>query len=164
MNVEVLNSIGTRVIDISLFRSRRGIKVSVKVDPEIEAFFQQWGGGIKERPSYQRLWVPVQKDANPVLVWSYEVTSEMHPRGYNLFHTGGALMDETGNVNLSILRIIGAGEGVTFICESVMSTSELEAVALKLRKAAEQFYSEYVQPVHLNIFVGVRDVRGAHGG
>jgi len=148
---------GERVIDIILQRHREGVRVRVKVKPEVEDFFKRWGGGATEAPSHGRMWKSLSGEK--LTLWSFETPLNGDDNmTYSLFHTGTGFHTDHGNVNLSFIRLVGAVEGKEFICDTVMSRTELDKVAAKLRRAAEHFYTEYIQPVHLNIFVGVRDI------
>jgi hypothetical protein len=158
VNVEIFDSYGQRAIDISLIRHKDGIKVRVKVTPEVEAFFKNIGGGVTDTPRHGRLWRSLI-DGHKLTMWAFErpINADLP---YNLFHGGTDLINEMGNVNMSFVRLCGASEegGREFVCDTVMSRSELDSIALKMRKAAEHLYTEFIQPVHLNIFVGVRDL------
>ena len=148
---------GERVIDINLQRHKLGVKVKVRVTPDVEEFFQRWGGGASEPPSHGRMWKTL-KEGDKLTLWSLETPIQDEDMTYSLFQTGSSLQSDQGLVNLSFIRLVGAVDGKEFICDSVMSRAELERIATKMRRAAEHFYTEYIQPVHFNIFVGVRDM------
>lgn len=149
---------GQRAFDVNLRRHREGIKVEVKIASEMEAFFEQWGGGGQEGLSHGLSWKGVSGEK--LTFWTFETTMPRVdvPETYSLFNTGASLLLGDGMVNLSFIRLVGASTGREFICDCVMSRNELERVAAKMRRAAELFYTEFIQPVHLNVFVGVRDV------
>lgn len=158
MDAVVTNNVGERVIDISLKRHRAGVRVMVKITPEVEAFFQRWGGGVVETATHGRLWN--QLGTERLTFWSLntDFLGGHDEPNYSLYHTGSGLRLDSGLVNLSFIRLCGAMDGKQFLCDAVMSRSEMEKIAAQLRKASEHFYTEYIQKVHLNIFVGVRDV------
>ena len=52
-------------IVLQLSRHRDGIRVHVQVQPEVEAFFTKWSGGLHERPSHGRQWKPATKAPGP---------------------------------------------------------------------------------------------------
>ena|SRR3990167_5865053 len=157
LDASIMNAAGHRVIDISLQRHKKGVKVSVQVTPEIEEFFKRWGGGVAELPGYGRLWEAVGDER--LSIWSFEAPVHNEDMNYSLFHTGGPFKVDGVLINLSFIRLVGASESPKeFICSTVMSKGELEKIASQLRRAAEHFYTEYIQPVNLNIFVGVRDI------
>ena len=106
--------------------------------------------------THGRLWKSLH-DEERLAVWNFD-HARLNDQTYSLTHTGSAFFTENGLVNLSFLRLIGAGDaGVSFICESVVGRSELERISQKLTRASEQFYAEYIQPVHIGIFVSVQD-------
>lgn len=146
-----------RVINIFLKRDRQGIKVRFRVSPEVEAFFRENGGGLEEGPAAGRLWSGLNKEQK-LSFWTFGQRLARDNEGYSLNHTGAALFNEMGGVNLSFIRMVGATEWKDFVCDGVMSQTELNRIADQLRRASTHFYMEYIQPVHLNVFVGVRDV------
>ena len=145
-----------RAVDIRLRRNNQGVKVMVRVVPEVEEFFKRWGGGIAEAPTFGRLWkgLPDEK----LLVWSYDGGRMADGQQYSLSHTGGSFFTENGHVNLSFLRLIGASDGREFMLDTVMSKPELDRIGARLVRASEQFYVDFIQPVDLNIYVAVRDL------
>ena len=151
------NQAGEKVIAIDLLRSRLGVRMKIRIHPDIEDFFKRWGGGGQTGNEFGRLWQPFTV-GDKLQYWTFAPTKAKED-GFYLHTTGGPLILEDGTTNLSMLRIVGASQGVDFIYDAVMSKSEMEKVAAKLRKAAERFYLEYIQPVHMQIFVGVRDMR-----
>ena len=149
-----VNQAGQRVIAVDLLRHRKGIRVKVRIDPEIEAFFQQWSGGAQEGPVFGRNWKAF-KDGEKLAFWSF---GERTPdEGFSLQHTGGHFFTEQDVVNISFLRLVGASSGIEFIHEGVMGRSEMEKIGEKLRRAFGRFYTEYIQPVHIQ--VSVRDMQ-----
>lgn len=149
-----------KAVNCWLQRHKSGVKVTVKVIPEIEDFFKTWGGGFQEGPQYGRLWKPMKSDGTQLSFWGYEKAAE-EETNYSLNKTGAALFDEYhgSGVNISFLRMVGAsGEnGCEFMVESPMSTEEMDRVGTAIVKAGEQFYLNYIRPVNINCFVGVID-------
>lgn len=158
LDAGITNAAGDQVITIDLIRHRMGVKVKVHVAHHVEEFFKHWGGGVSGPPSAGRIWQVVHPQDPPLRVWSFDVAvnaDESQP--YSLFHTGSGFITDHGTINLSFIRLVGASEGRSLIVDTVVSRTELERIALRLRKAEEQFYAEYIQSVHLSIFVGVKD-------
>jgi hypothetical protein len=149
-------------IVMKLWRHDRGVLVNVKLDPSIEAFFRRWGGDIKEPVTYHGpIWTPVKPKIDPSLeVWNYNPTSDDEPPPYSLYRAGYPLI-ENGQANISFLRLVGAGtpDGVSFVCDMVVSRPELERTANKLIRASELFYQEYIQPVGLRLSVKTEELR-----
>ena len=157
MDAGITTMAGVKVIDIILRRHKLGIKVKVKIAPEIEEFFKQWGGGVQEAPRFGRLWK--HKSNDKLLVWSFDANLQRDEEAsYSIVHTGGPLRTDVGTVNISFLRLVGAVEGTSFIYDAVVSKQELEKLATRIRKAAESFYTDYIQQVNMNIFVGIREL------
>lgn len=155
----------SEAIDIKLGRHRLGVRVYVRVLGEVEEFFRHWGADISEPPAYGRLWRPLPNTPDgpdrELRVWNFEggrsgVDGES--RRYSLVHTGAGFYTDGGNVNLSLIRLVGASEGRSFIVEAVHSTEELDKIAQRLAVAGEQFYSGYIQPKNVRVFVGVHNL------
>jgi hypothetical protein len=147
-----------RSVDCWLSRHKSGIKVSVKVVPEVENFFKQWGGGLEEGPAHGRLWRPA--DDRPIRLWSFDTNLKDENLQYDLMKTGTNLVnDYDGSVNISFLRLVGASEpgGRAFILEAPISYPELERIAQRITRVSEQFFLNYVQPVNINVYVGTVD-------
>lgn len=145
-----------RSVDCWLRRHKMGIKVKVRVKPEIEEFFRQWGGGVEIPPTHGRLWRAL--DDKPITLWSFE--EPLKDGRYDLVSAGASLLNSyEGTPNLSFLRIVGASgpEGREFIVESVASTEEIERISNKIGRAGDQFYLDYIRPVNINIYVGTMD-------
>ena len=79
---------------------------------------------------------------------------------YNIHATGRELLLDDNVINLSFLRLVGATDGVEFIIETLTSYEQLKKLAEQCRKAAEAFYTEYIQSVGVRISVSVDEVRG----
>ena len=158
-------STSNRVINVFLRSHADGVKVSVKVAPHVEAFFQKWGGGGQERPTAGRLWKPIparsadDPPSLPIMVWSFIGLNRDNER-YTLGLSGGPLIVDDV-INLSCLRLVGASgdAGVDFICDMVISKTELKRIADRFLAASEQFYGEYLQSVGMRISLSVDEVR-----
>lgn len=145
---------GNDAIDIEIRRHRYGIKLKVKVLPEVESFFEQWGGGLQERPTHGRLW-----SQEPLTLWAFGLQNigPSVTRPYSLLHSGSTLTIENGHPNISFLRLVGASapEGREIIIEAVMGRSEIVQLAQRISDACNMFYSEYLQDVHMRAVVSV---------
>jgi hypothetical protein len=160
--VEITTS--DRAVSCFLRRCKEGIRVKVKVIPEIEDFFKQWGGEIQQAPAYGRSWLPIPGNDAPLRLWNFEQRLEDRS-DYSLIHSGLPLVVERDAVNVSFLRLVGAseGEGREFIIQSVMGRSELERIASRIVRAGEHFYINYIQPVNLHAYVAVVDITRSGG-
>ena len=148
---------GSDAIDIIIGRHRNGIKLLVKVWPEVEAFFQKWSAGLVERPTAGRLWTPLHPD-QPISLWALNIAN-LAPnaaRPYSLLHTGSGLSVDH-YPNISFLRLQGASqpEGRGIIVEAVMGRSEIPPLAQRISDACNMFYAEYLQDITMRAVVTV---------
>lgn len=137
-------------IDITLSRVRKsgGIKLNIKVWPDVEAFFEHWSGGLQERPGHGRLWRGL--DGLPIQVWGFGM--QVNPsaaRPYSLIHTGSGFYTDNGYPNISFLRAVGASapEGRDIVIEALIGRGEIGTLAQRLSEACNLFYNEYLQQV-----------------
>lgn len=146
--------VSDQAINIELRRHKDGIKVTVKVFPEVEAFFEKWSGGLQEQPGYGRLW-----RFGDGALWTLGAAninpSAMRP--YSLAHGGAGFYLDNGYVNISFLRLVGVSmpEGRSIIVETVMGRGEIAQLAQRLSEACNLFYGEYLQPVNVRAVVSV---------
>lgn len=157
------------VIATQLRRCHQGIRVDVRIVPEVEEFFQKWGGGFAENVSdHGRNWMRIDGGQPSLTAWSFRdlVQGDDEQPSFSLSHIGGPMLIRhqlpSGNYamipNLSFLRLCNAskGTGVSFVADTIMSRTELERLADKIKRASGQFYEEFIKPVHLQISVHVR--------
>lgn len=153
---------GTDKIDIWVSRHKNGIKLKIQTIPEVEAFFQHWSGRLQERPSYGRLWKPV--DENPLTLWSFGMNfSPSATRPYSLIHSGLGFFTEHNYPNISFLRLVGVSQpdGCSLIVETVMGRGEIAALAQRISEACNLFYGEYLQQINMRAVVLVQQLPSA---
>jgi hypothetical protein len=145
-------------IDLKRAVKHRGILITVRVWPEVETFFEQWSGGLQERPSHGRLWHPIVA-TDPLNLWSLGIPNlgPNSSKPFSLLHGGANLITDGGFPNISFIRLVGASreEGQSCVVEAVMSQSELAQIGQRISEACHLFYSEYLQPINIKAFVGV---------
>lgn len=150
----------TLPVDVMLRRDRDGLKLTVKVIPEVEEFFKKWGGGVETPVTHGRLWRQIPGDKAPLRFWTFERNLRIE-QNYDMLSLGAELvLPGTGYTNLSFLRTVGASAegGRTFAIEQVMSIAEMDTLANRMGKLAEHFYLAYIQPANYRVFVGVLDL------
>ncbi len=98
-----------------------------------------------------------------IQLWSIPPQASLRDQdgSYTLVAPGFPLTVDGGAVNLTLIRIVGASspEGAEFLVDAVVSRSELERIASKLRRASEVFYAEYVQPVGTRISLSTQPIQ-----
>jgi hypothetical protein len=148
-----------KAINLRLHRHKHGVLVKIRVVPEIEDFFRQWGGGAKTYVTHGRLWRPLDPTKEALTFWAFEQQLSQQGMQYDIYSLG-ATLESHGLQNISFLRLIGASEpnGREFVVEMPISTQEMYELADRLIKMTERFYLEYIRPVSLNAFVGIMDV------
>lgn len=155
MNADMLTPSGAKVIHTFLRRCKEGVRVDLKVEPEIEEFFKSWSGGSNSSvDNYGRQWHSL--NGSPIQVYDFEDRG-MEQGRFSLWSPGRSLHLD-GHVNVSFLRIVGAseGDGVSLIIEDLVSRTELENLAEKIKRGCAWFYMEYVKPVNYEITVEAR--------
>lgn len=162
MEAGLINN-GETVIQVALRRCKDGVRVHVKVVPDVEDFFRHWGGGQQDNIiNFGRTWLPYNSDTGRAVsdgsralnIWSFGQTKPMDKESRSLWHPGRPLTHD-GLVNISFLRIVGisAPEGLSFVSDELMSRSELEIVTSKVERSLAWFYREYINPVNMSVNV-----------
>ena len=139
---------GETVLSMGLRRTDDGIDIHVTASPKIEAFFKRWSGGLQEDSrTYGRMWT--SKD--PLKLWSFPRDGTIRDI-YTLWYPCGPL-EEDGQLNMTFLRMVGISEpgGIRYTCEQVASTESLEKVCFQMKRAGRRFYSEFIEPVHMQV-------------
>jgi hypothetical protein len=152
---------GENPIQISLDRSYIGLTVEVKTTRSVEEFMKSLGGGahlpVETMGRYWQHPVVGQK------LLAYELTANVDvSRVFELGCVGHPLLHhDTGQVNLSFLRLIGVSEGVgvKFGVKGVFSWDSVHELRDMLGKAVKQFYIDYMKPMHLTVMISTQDLR-----
>ena len=165
MNIDITSQ-ETSVIAVGLRRTKEGIRVDVKVDPSVEAFFQHWGGDLRvDVGQLGRMWLPLQGRNAPLQVWHVMPSiGAGDGGGFDLFQVGQPLSSSLGlgGTNISFLRLVGASsaEGAAFVIADVISRDGLSQLAEGLRRAAGRFYEQFLKPaaVQVDVYTSVSGV------
>ena len=134
-------------------RHRDGVQVFLKVAPEVEDFFRHWSMDSNDDViSFGRHWMP--SPGGRLFVWRTPIEQDRYEDGggFSLTHPSRPLRVD-GRVNISFLRLVGASEGVTFITEDLMSKTEIEAMAERVKRAQARFYQEYLKPLEVDVII-----------
>lgn len=147
------------VVQTFLRRCKDGLRVDLLVNPEIEDFFKQWSGEATVDASVGgRSWRPIP--GQPALrVWAYNQPKSDH-ENYMLSMPGRPIIWD-GFTNISFLRLVGASQGISFIIEDLISRTELDKMADKVKKGEAWFYSEFLKPIEMEVVVSRKRERPA---
>jgi hypothetical protein len=157
VNADVANGEQT-VIHTYLRRIKNGVRVDVRVDPAVEEFFQQWGGGKTTHVNLVgNLWKPLS-GISPLQAWNMMPLNRdpMSALGYDIQGLGRALHNpaDASYCNISFLRLVGASkETVSFYFEDIVSGDGLSRLTERLREAQGRFYDQYLKPATFEIQV-----------
>lgn len=155
-------------VDVRIRRHQNGIKLNIRVWPEVEAFFQHWSGGIQESPTHGRLWKPCGGDdpdrVRPLALWAFGMNiASSAVRPYSLVHSGSGFYVDHGYPNISFLRLVGssAPEGRDLLVETLIGRGEIPQLAQRISEASQLFYNEYLQQVNMRAVVSVYQLPSA---
>lgn len=167
------------VIETFLRRTKDGVRVNIKADPEVEDYIRNLSSGIVEGVRvFGRDWIqppqpptasvpmlnsdgsvtqgpPIQAEHLRVYTfpWGENQDELIHPCSFNLSFAGRPLRLPNGRANLNFLRLVGISrpEGVTFIWNALLSLTELERLHDQVSRGQDRFYNEYLRPADMKI-------------
>lgn len=140
---------------INVRRVPRGLRMSIKVHPSVEAAIKALGDGKQIRANtHGRLW----KDAP--LAWTLTDAEAARGQDYGLERLGWSLLDE-GYLNLSFLRLVGVSEGVTFDVEGVYSQEFITDLVRRVQQGMKSLYLSLIRPVNYTVHLTTRIDEGA---
>lgn len=159
---------GENMVMISLLRSARGIKVSVKTHPSIEEFFKTQSNELVSVKELASQWSEVDK--SPLNVWHITNDPGVVRSGsiaYFINRPGSSLigkLDTPGQeepINLSFLRLKGVSDvqGVQFEVKGAFSLAYLQKLAQKIVLSSRQFYVDYLKPIDITVSVNTQETR-----
>ena len=157
MDVSFSQENGGRIMALHLARCKAGIRIDVKAAPLVEDFFRQWALGMAPESlgNYGRQWSPTDptKRLNVYPLHSERIEQER----YSLWHPGRGLSFD-GRTNISFLRLEGISnpDGVSFTVEEVMSKSELDNLADRIKLGCGWFYAEYIKDTRYDVVLDAR--------
>ena len=156
---EIVKS-GERRISITLHRTHLGLTITAKVHAEIEEFLRSLGKGASvDVNAYGRTWTSLEK-GKPLL--AYDMHTKLPPSPvYDLAYLGNALILDSGQVNLSFLRLVGISEGagVSFGVKQVYAQQGIDELKEGFIKAGVRFYQDYMKPIHATVVVSTQELR-----
>jgi hypothetical protein len=167
---------GETVLQMSLGRGPKGLKVKVKAHNLIESLMQNWAPRAKMREgqteadplivpvsSYDRYWTPIGE--GDLLTYAVGEVSGPFPYAngqYSLAAFGQPLrLERSDTINLSFLRLVGisSGSGVGFYVNGIYSLPEARKIKESIEMAAVRFYTDYLLPVNLELSLMTQEVR-----
>lgn len=169
MDTVELNKRGESVMIASLLRVKEGLKITIKVHPDVEALCRAFGAG-EEQPiiAHGRSWLVPEK-GKPLSVWHMGSGGGPIPcEGgyYRLDRCGQSLLDRQADgtfiINLSCLRLVGASEdaGVSFIVKGVNSPEGIRELGRALHLGVKRFYENHLLPIELIVTVSTEARKG----
>lgn len=151
-----------------IYRSFKGLSVTVKIAPEIEELFRQLSvdSGHPTAPVnlYGPCWTPKKgqnKDSLKVygIPDGHQLNAEQYTSDGDMtfrLNRPGVRLDSP--LNLSMIRLVGASseDGVTFdVSGAVYMESQIDDLLNKLQKAATDFYKLYFKEVSQSLLISV---------
>lgn len=157
---------------IEIYLSRRaeiGLRVQVKTFPQIEEYMRNLGTGTHIQVELSgRHWRPLKKDGAPLM--AYDLMEKLGDKDYLLDSLGQPLFNPNNDgvhmpnipPNISFLRLVGVSEGpgVSFQLRGVFSETAERELAIRLQKAATQFFLDYIRPVDFIVKVSMQEIKG----
>jgi hypothetical protein len=160
---------GESLISIGIRRSARGIVLTARVNPIIEAFFQAQSGEQIEVDELHREWFPVGKDAESLKIWHivhdpgvvrssggvYSVNRPGHP----LIMAGASPQEKV--MNLSFLRLVGVSSenGIKIEIRGAFTLNFIRDLASQTASAVKQFYIDCLKPIDIQVTVSTQENR-----
>lgn len=130
----------TNILELRVKRVPEGIEIFAK-SKELENFFSQTG-----KDNHDGLWngqkpyhIPNITDSTLRAILSYWGTDEL------------LLNESVDNPNMSVLRSIGLGEGITMIIPTIASHTDVEQYAKAIKENVKKLYKNYVKPIDITV-------------
>lgn len=156
-NIEQVVKGGVCWFEFGLKRGLKGLEVSVKTLPEVEAFVKSLGDGkFDPVEAYGRSWYPL---GHPLNV--YRLETDVQSAGFTLLNvTEGFKIYKTNKINLSFLRLVGIGSpaGVRFGTEGVHSRQFLKDIGVSIVNETRSLIHDYITPVHVNLRISSQHI------
>lgn len=166
---------GETCIQVSVRRSIKGITLSIKTHPSVEALFKSWGDGShQDVRNYTRGgWDPVGGSVLNIYNLRQDPGDLIADDGlhFRINAPGGPLMivsPSTGQettLNMSFLRLVGISEGVgvSFGVKGVYTIDAIRSLVERIRHASRRIYIAYMRPVDigLQVFTSIQEVKGS---
>ena len=167
---------GETVAHVIIRRDFQGLSFRVHTSPKIEEFMRNLGDGeVVDAMTIGRNWqIKGQKDIMCYdlrrltgRLMSGNINFRLDRLGQGLIlndnnEDGGPLVTGGGDLNLSFIRIVGAGEGgVTVNLRGVYSEQAVATSTKLVARAIGAFYRDYIKPVESVIQVITSPVEGS---
>ncbi len=151
---------GETRLRLSLRRTSKGLKFTVKADPMLEELISGWANATSESvSSWGRLWQG-EEALRVYLVPESVNRMESGIGPYSLSHVSQEILLSNGMLNMSWLRLVGIGSGVTFTVGGVYSLKQVQEIAEKIKAVIRSFYMDYLLPVTVHLTMSTEETRG----
>jgi len=131
------------LLDFTISRDDR-IEVTFRVASEIEHFFML----TSERSKNTSKWVDQGGNHPDYYLWKGNGSDALADAfmAAHLNAYGGKLFDGE-RVNVSILRTVGASDGITLVFDDMMSKETLEEIARQMQDFVRKLYKQFIRRV-----------------
>lgn len=160
---------GESLIAIGIRRSSRGIVLTTRANPVIEAFFQAQSGDQIEVDEINRGWFPVGAEAESLKIWHivHDPGVVRSPGGiYAINRPGQALIAPGATpqekvINLSFLRLVGISSenGVKLEIRGAFTLKFIRDLAAQAGSTVKQFYIDCLKPIDIQVTVNTQENR-----
>lgn len=136
-----------RAIDISLRKEGFNVFMDLKVAPEIEAYFKDAAKDSRDRVKTEisAKWVDADNDGLKFYIKSEKMSNKVD-RQQVMDNFGNGLMDDSGKINVALLRTVDASEGISIKTNDLLAYSEMEVYIRELAVWTKKFYEEEIRP------------------
>lgn len=152
------------ILTLSIKRSRKGLRVSIRADEVMEEIFKEWGGeGALQMPQHGRYWEPLDGPLPGlyplnILIDNGRVLQTPSGRMYDLTMTGLPLMDDRG-VHLGFLRLKGISDvnGVSFVVKGVFSREVVRDTSQAIKECVQHFFLNFIKPIDVVVRMSTQE-------
>ncbi len=134
------------VIDIGLVKEGLNTVMTIKVADELETYFKTLAGNDTEQSSK---WL----DKNNRGLYFYKKVEAMSQKVGSvqvMDNFGNGLFDDqTGRINVALIRTVGASKGISIKTQGLMTYSEMETYIKELATWVKGFYEEQMRPAEI---------------
>jgi hypothetical protein len=162
---------GETPIQVDFKRTVKGLNLTIKALPSVEAFVKEFGNGeAVDIRTMGRYWAPINQDTmmvynmanNAGVIQGDGVGFRLDRAGYNILLDGELTPSGKMNnvVNLSYLRLAGISEGagITFQVKGVFSDTNVKEMRDLTALALRRFYIYYMKPMRLSVMICTQEI------